>query len=426
MTTDPTATTDPDATTQPTTTRATTVATTTVPTTFNPNATTTEHPSLKGFVWLNEYTSDIENLDDCSTGGDWSGVVISRMPIGCHRFTHAQTKQDEYNWLSLENGASNHFGMVCDPQCKSCISQVEDFAYGGCSATWGGSVSITTQSDDPCIGATYLDTSEGTISVFKYSTAGCDLMANPATTLYIRNYPDVPMNAQATCTRDGTTDTFYKLTRVADEKGAVFYNGMLGCSDDECSVGCTAVQSWQENSCNRAADGTGMRIANANNALSECVSNVEEQHIAHIDSADISSTEEPITTTTAPVNNTTNNITTSTTRAPIVNTTTRAPLTLPASTTQAPAVQDESQGGANNKAEPENKELLAVMIAVGGVMAVAFLMAGILHTRKLRQREIEANVYDDDEDLYDEYDYNGYSKYDAAEEWDDDRLVTDI
>ena len=310
---------------------------------------------------------------------------------------------------------------------------MEDFAYGGCSATWGGSVSITSQDNDPCIGATYLDTSEGTTSIFRYSMAGCDLNANPATTLYIRNYPDIPMNTNATCKRDGTTNSFYTLSRVADENGEVYYNGMVGCSDDRCSVGCTVVNSWQEGSCNRAADGTGMRIANANTALSECVSSdVEEQHIAHTDAADakvaiaevgLSSTEEPVTTTTAVVR--TNNTVTNTTSAPVVNTTTRAPLTTAGSTTQG-AVQDETDTEKQTEAPEENKELEAVMIAVGGVMAVAFLMAGVLHTRKMRQREIEANLYDDDEDLYDEYDYNGYSKYDAAEDWEDDRLVTDI
>lgn len=400
----------------------------------------TQPPSERGYVWLNEYTSDNENMMDCSTGSAWSGVVISRMPTGCHRFQHQSTSQDEYNFLALQNGQVSHFGMVCDPRCTSCISQHNEFSYGGCVSTWGGSVSVSSGQGEPCIGASYIDSAENSISIFSYSDVGCDIEgSNMAATLYIRNYPPAETTTEGiepTCTRDGTTARYYALSRLSDENGNVFFNGKLGCSDDECTKGCTEVKSWQEGACNRGADGNGIRIWESADALNECVStdmanSNAESHTAHVDAnggapavamAEISAEAVAV----EPTNNSATNAPSlnSTSVPDTTNSTTARPSPRPTLSVPDETLFGEGPGHKQTQEPVENEQLVSVLIAAGGVMAVAFLVAGVLHSRR-RRREEQLDIEDEEQYYSDEYDYNGYSKYNTYD-YEDDRLITDI
>jgi len=270
----------PHTTPKPVTTPAPVKNTTNAPImTTTPEVTTTakstEHPSIKGYVWLNEYSADNEDITDCSATDEWSTIVVSRMPVGCHRFQHTRTHQDEYNFVNLENGHASQFGMICDAMCSSCISQVENLTYSDCIGTWGGSVSMY-PAGPYCVGGAadgMNEIDENAVTINRYSTQGCDLDTNAATVLYTRNYPPVVMESELTCVADGTTDKFYALSKVSDDQGDVFFNGLLDCTDSDCKENCITVNLWQEGSCQRdSATGNGIQIANTRDTLETCAS----------------------------------------------------------------------------------------------------------------------------------------------------------
>ena len=84
----------------------------------------------------------------------------------------------------------------------------------------------------------------------------------------------VTMESDASeCHADGTTGKYYALSKVADEHGDVFYNGILDCLDSECSEDCITVSLWQEGSCQRdSTTGHGIQIASTLDTLQTCAS----------------------------------------------------------------------------------------------------------------------------------------------------------
>ena len=432
----------------------------------------TAHPAEDGFVWLNEYTADNENIMDCSAGHDWSGIVISKMPVGCHRFQHEATKQDEFNFLALDQGtgAVSQFGMVCDTQCSSCISnQATGMEFNSCQSTWGGSVAVY-PAERHCLGASYIEVADGALSIFRYSGAQCELDTDLSDTLYIRNYPAPVTGAAATCTADGSTGTFYALTRTADENGEVFFSGQLGCSDSDCSDGCTEIAAWQEGACEADKNGKGIRIWETTNVLKECASaaGVQQQPIeesgqgAQLSAAEVEVFPAEIITETAPavgteaqssaddkataevdatavlviVNQTEDRIS----GAPAAPADATAPAT---NVTAAPKLPDESrmwesvpvkqlrvgaavhqsltqQSAPSPDAPGYNRQFYALLLAGAGVLAVSFVVIGVLYRRKHASRSPPG-----EEDIM--RDFRAYAEASGhTDDYHDDRLITDI
>lgn len=395
---------------------------------------TTEHPSVNGYVWLSEYTADNEDIGECSTGHAWSGMVLSRMPVGCHRFQHAMTQQDEYNFLGLSDGKASKFGMICDPSCSSCISQEVDLEYSSCVGTWGGSITVY-PAGDVCIGASYVELSEGGLSISRFSEPGCDIAADPKSTLYLRNYPAPDTTADATCRADGSRGKYYALSRIADENGAVFYNGKLDCTDSDCTEGCTEVDSWQEGSCHSDdSTGHGVRIELSLDALSICSSDASGAKSDPIISAQSLDISEPAEEQELPASSPSDGAPNATSPAPYANATARrAPESTPGSTV---AALDQRTGAdvdvvqqsttTDGMGAPENKRITAVMIAAGCVVGIAFVTIGLIHKRK-QALVAQVETDEDDEDFYAEYDYNSYNQYDRFDDYhDDDRLIQEI
>lgn len=227
----------------------------------------TRHPSVNGYVWLNEYTSDNENNNECTVGHDWSGIVISRMPVGCHRFQHIPSQQDEMNHLVLEEGnraTVKSLGMICDTTCRNCVTRSDTVPYKSCIETWGGSIALYSSEKAYCTGGGYVEIAEGAISIFRYTSNHCNLETDASASLYIRNYPS-PTNGN-TCSRDGTTGKYYQLMRYT--KGSiVFFEGMLDCVDAECSYGCSEIKGWQEGACNLDTKGDAIQIWESSKVL---------------------------------------------------------------------------------------------------------------------------------------------------------------
>lgn len=440
----------------------------------------TAHPTEAGFVWLNEYTSDNENIMDCSAGHDWSGIVISKMPVGCHRFQHEATKQDEFNFLALDPATSavSQFGMVCDTQCSSCISnQATGMEFNSCQSTWGGSVAVY-PAERHCLGASYIEVEDGALTIFRYSGAQCDLDTDLSDTLYARNYPAPVTGEAAACTADGSTGTFYALTRTSDENGEVFFSGHLGCSDSDCSEGCTEIAAWQEGACQADKDGKAIQIWETTNVLKECASaaGVQQQPIdesgqpVQFSAAEVELSPAELVVETAPTAGTEAESSADNEAAPEVDTT-AAPVVLnqtedrtlsdtqsdssggasaappaaaaPASNdTAAPKLPDESQMwgesvpvkalrlGASVHQSPAvapsseehvyNKQIYALLLAGAGVLTVSFVVIGVLYRRKHASRSPPG-----EEDIM--RDFRAYAEASGhADDYHDDRLITDI
>lgn len=421
----------------------------------------TAHPTEHGFIWLNEYTSDNENIMDCSAGHDWSGIVISKMPVGCHRFQHAATKQDEFNFLGLDadTGDVSRFGMICDPQCSSCISQQESgMAFNNCQQTWGGSVSVYPEGGH-CLGASYIEINDGALSLFRYSGATCDLQNDPSDTLYIRNYPPSSTGSTASCVADGTTGKFYALTRTTDNDGAVFFTGKMDCTDAECTEGCTKVDSWQEGTCHTDANGKGMKIWESINVLKECSSETGvqlqpaagKQQEAIVSVADIVKFEAYNNTNTTSESDGANK--SSITPFLDIQNNTHASTTSNKTTTVAISVTTKSVGSeagkelpnesqkwdgitakdmrtrasvhqtatfSNTSNESYNKQIYALLIAGAGVLGVALVVIGVIYGRKHSVRRTQP----EEEDIM--RDFRVYAQSNGYSDQYDERLITDI
>jgi len=398
---------------------------------------------------------DNENIMDCSAGHDWSGIVISKMPTGCHRFQHAPTKQDEYNFLELnaDTGGVARFGMICDPQCSSCISQQESgMAFNNCQQTWGGSVSVYPEGGH-CLGASYIEVDDGALSLFRYSGTACNLDTDPSDTLYVRNYPAPVTGEAASCTADGSTGKYYALARTADNDGTIFFSGKMDCTDSDCTEGCTEVDSWQEGMCHADAEGNGMKIWESVNVLKECSSDTgvqqqpaadEEQQQAMVSMAEVAEMSEiavPIDiddteTTSAPIilNQTEapailNHTTVATTMA--VGTSSSDDVAkLPNETQQWTSIQvkqlrmgasvHQTATSPTQSSESFNKQIYALLIAGAGVLAVALAVIGVLYRRKHADRRTPPGEEDIMRDFRAYAESNGYSDYS------DERLITDI
>lgn len=410
----------------------------------------TEHPTTHGYVWLNEYTADSENINDCSTGHDWSGIVVSKMPVGCHRFVHEATRQDEFNMLALDPDSGNvtRFGMICDIGCTSCISNAQDeMAYSECQETWGGSVSINAH-DDHCLGATYLDNTEGTVSVFQYSSASCNFDEDLSTSLYVRNYP-APIEGDESCTADGTTGTFYTLQITGGDDGEVTFSGKMGCSDSACSEDCTAVDNWREGACQSSAAGKGMSIWLAKNALKDCSGS--NDHIEEAQSKTSSVVQQMMIADYKPKE--TGNVQTETklsdgnlTTASVGVRDSETPTSLvveaevrePSSDASADVIINEQHspedlsGSSMTLKQSQvtrnsidganfNKTVEALMISGATGLGLALVIIGVLYKRS--RKPVRAVAPDEDDIMRGFRQYaesNGYSEYH------DDRLITDI
>lgn len=424
---------------QPTTTKE-------VPTTVSTRLRkTTEHPSVNGFVWLNEFTSDNEDINDCSTGHDWSGVVVSKMPVGCHRFIHEQTHQDEFNFLELDPDTGNitRFGMICDIGCTSCINNADPSTqFNDCQTTWGGSVSIN-ENDKHCLGAAYLDHSNETVSILQYTTSSCNFDEDPSTVLYVRNYPPPLENDQ--CKADGSTGTFYMLNKKQTQKGLVF-SGRLGCTDNECNDDCTIVEEWEEGSCHLSSKGNGLALWNSNNILQDCsgynVQRDDEQshesnELLAVAELTASSNERPGSqtprsphTATLPKNieqmsvdyvpdDPSKHAAKSNTRIQYNSNDVESLSQMP------PQVKSNNSvmlHRSSNSEDPVgfNRTVEALLIAGAGGLGLAFVIIGLLYKRN----KLNKPIAHDEVDIM--KDFRQYVESDGYGEYHDDRLITDI
>ena len=92
-------------------------------------------------------------------------------------------------------------------------------------------------------------------------------------TVYVRNYPEVTADNSGKCLLDGANtgdhSTYYKLNMTVDGKGVKVYSGVLYCTDDACTTGCTAVDSLAEQVCQPGAFGLKFLAASD---LNKCAS----------------------------------------------------------------------------------------------------------------------------------------------------------
>ena len=247
----------------------------------------------------------------------------------------------------------------------------------------------------------------------------------------------------------------------------MFFSGKLGCSDSDCSEGCTEIAAWQEGACQADQNGKGIRIWETTNVLKECASaaGVQQQPIeesgqgAQLSAAEVEVFSAEIDTETAPAVGTeaqgsaddkaTAEVDATTVPVILNQTEDRisgapaapADATTPATNvTAAPKLPDESQmwesvpvkqlrvGAAVHQSpaaapSPDalgyNRQFYALLLAGAGVLTVSFVVIGVLYRRKQTTCSPPG-----EEDIM--RDFRAYAEASGFDDYHDDRLITDI
>eukprot|EP00039_Didymoeca_costata_P033550 m.42898 g.42898 ORF g.42898 m.42898 type:complete len:613 (+) comp9927_c0_seq1:266-2104(+) len=222
-------------------------------------------PASSGYVYVNEYLFEANPNLNCEFGQDWEEAVVARVSEGCTRFKYTPVRlQDMYRLLELNvDGSVKTLGLYCDVGCQRCQDNYPNMEFSDCEVSDSSTSVAVYPPDRFCRGSTNMQPAANGLVISYFNGSGCDIKMDSQkfNVMHMRIYPQ----ATGVCQRDGITrepPMYYNLKAVENKFGYV-YNGVLNCSNDDCTSCTFNVSNVASDECVIADNGYSFSIGDS-------------------------------------------------------------------------------------------------------------------------------------------------------------------